>query len=295
MTPKQYWYTLSGSFTQPHFYVQILNQSLSKSIQFFGISAIFLGLISAWLMTQFAYPQYRQAFHQMTTQISDHYPSNLTVEWQNQHLSTNSEEPVSLYYPSTISQHPTELLAVLDPQLDPTQFDQVNQRLPASSLAVIGETDLFINDGLGNWSQLPLTDVPYFDQSFSLTSQTLPTVLDQAEKQFGQLLTVLQPVLYFILPLNFFVSGMWMGMWYALISQVILSLYGKNFGYKKIFQLSLHLIVVAQTVSLIAQYLYPNLSFSLFSLTYWSLFVVLTFTLRQVSAVKLVVPQKRQP
>ncbi len=294
MTPKQYWHILTGSLTQPTFYVQVLNQPFRRSLQFFLISSVLLGIASAWLMIQYRFPEYQRMFKEVTQEISQNYPDELSIQWQDQTLSTSNQEPLMIPYPHFFQAKPTQVAMVIDPSLDTTQFDQLNQRLPASSLSVVGSTQLLINDGLGNWSVLALADLPYFDQNFTINQQTLPGVLDQANHHFQQLLQLISPTLYVIWPLIYMFKNAWIILWYAIVGQFILSWYGKNFGFKKIYQLSLHLIVVAQLVEIVGQYLYPDLTFSLLSLTFWCLFIALSFTLKRVSAVKVVIPTSPQ-
>lgn len=293
MKPKTYWKALIGSVTQPAFYIQILNRPLSFSIRFFVISCVLLGVVSAFLTIQIRFPQFLDDFQAAMVKMEQNYPSDLVIHWSDGKLSTNTDQPLLVTYPESIGYRPTELLSMIDPQFNDDQLDQIGTQLPASTFSVVTQQNVLINDGLGNWTIIRLNELPYFNQDFEITHANLPIVVSQATHQFQQLLQIAKPVTFVLLPVIFLITGLWTAIWYTIIGQFLLTLYGKNFGFKKIYQLTLHLIFVAQCIAQLTLFLYPQVSFSMFSLSYWVLFIALSFTLRQVSAVKLVLPKNK--
>ena len=228
-------------------------------------------------------------------QIQQDYQSNLSLQWDDHKLTTQPNKSIVVPYPKDLpSLTNTNQLAVID-----TQVSDVHEALAANKLdslaplTVITNNKVFVSDLSGHWSALNLNDSPFFENSWTLNKQNLPTVISQAKNQINHLFFLAEFVYPFAFLLLTTLTTLFTTAIDSLLVFYIIKLFRRGFPYKKVFQLSLHVAVIAELVQLMTQRVgsfnqFTNATqFNMFTLTYWAYMMIILWTLRSVKMVQI--------
>jgi hypothetical protein len=280
MLPLTYWRTLVGSISNPHYYRESLPKSWWFSLRFFLISMMIIGLVLSAAIIKINFPQYQSQLKDIVQELANNFPADLELKWEQNQLTSNYSAPILVNYPSTFqppTEFPEKALIIL-----PNHNDQsVPQDVPASSLMVANQSQLFLTDFKGNWSHIPLADLPGLEQPLTLNQQTLPQFQENMNLFIDSSLQTSRHILPIALPVVIVVTQFFDSLFYALIGFIGLRFFSKQHTFRRIWQISLHLCVIAFALSQLAAYLYPKNELPLYALTFWILFSLVSWNLNQ--------------
>lgn len=271
MKPRTYWHTLVNTFSAPHYYLHVLNAKFSFSLRFFLTSCFLLTIISTFLFAKIDAPKYRYYINQGLSEFEQHYPEKLQIDWDTKELHSNVNEPVFVRYPSFSDDFvdaknvPKTLGLISTAQEKP---DDITQQASTSAFFVMTKDKLYMNRVGGNWTSASLTELDGFGAPFSVNKSNLHAHIENW-KTIGEnaitLLTYAHPFVFF---LQIVIGGLLVILFHVLFIYYLLMLFRRPLPFQKIFQIGLHVFVVAKVADMIAHYMFHPRSFPLFVLTF---------------------------
>lgn len=284
MKPRVYLFTLWNTLSSPQFYLGILNQKLSFSWRFFFTSYVLLSLISTVLFIVIDVPQWRQVSTNVAQQLVHNYPNNLIVRWDEKTLSTQPAQALFVPYPQNVPQgNLPHRIAIIN-----TQVTKIEDALPPNEeapLSVITQNALYVSDLKGGWSSTPLQALPEFEKPFVINRENVPLLVTQAQKVVSQALIFTQ----IVYPALFFIFGSLVAIlalaFNSFVIYFFVQLLGRPLSYNKVFQLSLHVGVVAELVQLVTRPIATTSELNMYGITFWLYMCLVLFTLRDVKQI----------
>ncbi len=242
------------------------------------MSYVLLGILAAVLFSLFSIPVYTSQIGNTSLQLENNFPATLKISWDKQQLVT-SEKPLILPYPQFLpSSGLPPTFGVIDPSKSSPNSD---------SFFFVNNNKLFVSAGPSNWSEFPLKELPGFENSFTIDKSSLPTFVQEwksAALQTLQAMPFFVPFAYiFFLP----VIRLFQILLDSLLIFLILRLANRKFSYQKIYQISLHITVVAETIRVLTDHLLGASNLPMFSLAFWGYFMIVFFQLRKVRMIQI--------
>lgn len=280
MRLKTYWHVLVNLLTSPEYYLKVITTKFSFSLRFFIMSMILLGLISAWRINQLTIPEFHQDAKLSLDELQENYPANLEINWADGKLSSSATYDIEISYPSFVEKND---------QLPPTlgyyvpqnlAIDEIGDRFDKKSLILITSQQLMINDLRGNWNQLPLKDL-ILDESFTLNKESIAAVVTQAKLDIGPMVELIKKINYLVMPVILVISKSWMALMEGFLVYLLFRLNQLKISFTRVYQFSLHLVVIAEIINQLTSWVYPHSLISMFSFAYWVIFSFVFWTQRK--------------
>ena len=281
MKLRTYCHALINTFSSALYYVDILNTKFSFSIRFFLISYFLLGIIGAKFFWSRVVPWLRNEIATSLEDFQQHFPPYLQVTWDGEQLQTVPTAPLTIPYPQFVPSDglPSELAII-----------NVLASAPPSStpaLLFVTKNTLFGFQGDNQWTELPLKDIPQLNQAFTITTETLPAFIDQAKHFSEQLLrfaAFAYPIAFVsvVAPLRLLSL-----LFESILLFFVLRLVNPFWTFRKIYQLSLHIAVVAETIQLVTTFFFHATALPMFTLAFWGYFMIILWQLRSVKLLPL--------
>jgi len=268
----------------PKYYRQILEKPFSFSITFLLTSYFLFTIFATVLFVLFDLPRIRSIVTQAESELQTHFPTDLEIHWDGQNLRSNNPQTLAIEFPSQLPKDsfPSSKLALLNTQVNETK--QVADKAEASSLLFISSNTLYVSNSNSGWSELPLDQV-IPNQPFTLNRQTLPSTIAYWKEVSNNLLQIAPfayPVGFFLLTVPLRLVGLFVE---AMVIFLLLRLINSQLSLGKIFQLLLHIGVIAELVQLVTASL-TQTSLPMYSLTLWGYFLVILPSLRELKVLK---------
>lgn len=281
MRPRTFWHTLIGTFTSAQYYRDILQAPVGFTVRFFIIAMILLGLTRAVYVHVKLVPNWKLQLTSVINQLERDFPNELVITWNGQSLQTSNQQIVEVPYPTSMKPEtdfwPPVFGYIVPESISPPDF---SNKVPSRSLFVASANQLFVSDSEGYWSDVPLHTVPGFDQEFTLSRATLPTFITSARNWTAEFWNWASSAVVFFSAAYVLLAGLWMSLLEGLFAYLVLRFSGLQLPYRKAVQVSFHLVIVAEVISQITLWLYGPTDIPLFSITFWSLFAYVIFTIR---------------
>jgi hypothetical protein len=267
-----------GLVTTPATYIRFLSFSKKKLIAFVLFSSVLLSIL--WSATTIAHqlPRVQTQLQQVATEFINHYPADLIISWDGKKLALAPEKQYSIYYPSIINsvvlQNSTELpdrIADFVPnQIDVVALNKHHQ----DALFVVSPTECAVQRADNEWQKLPLTDL-LSPESFTLTKTTLRNRIEQSYVLSPQLWRQVGVYISVVAPFLVLLGFIWNGSVLVVLAYIIaVKLYRAPLTGKQLVRVSIPILVTATLIQLLAELIYKDLPFSLLSIGYWLLLVL---------------------
>lgn len=283
MHPLVYSRMLKDTLTSIQSYLALPIKPFWRSVWFFLISCLLIGILSGLQFNAMQLPIWRENVAASFAELSEHYPEELSITWDTSQLELTPAEPIEVQYPSRLKPDTSvwpPLLAYITPE--ETEPQELVAHLPSRTLAIITPTTLYVSaqdSAEGNWNQTALADLPGFESAFAVTTETLPGYLQNGQTIADSVLEVLSWLSLVVWPLGLLLQLLWASLFDTLVFYFLLQLLGFRLPVKRAWQIVLHALVAASVVTLIATSLYPELSIPMRSLATWSILVYFLITL----------------
>jgi|SRR5579859_1008454 len=286
MKPKTYWYVLFNSFILPAYYLSILNTKLKFSLRFFLVSYVLLSLLATILFVVVQIPRWEMQLKNSAQEVVASFPSDLQIAWDGKMLHATNSQPLSIGYPKGFShENLPNVLAYLDTTTD--SLDTVNHKTSSHAFFVVTQSHLYVNGAENNSSNLELNQIYGFEKSFTITKGNI-TGYARSVKTFIQQALEGSVVFY---PFGFFMFMVASRLFSLLLDSVLifylLRVFRKPFPYWKVYQVGLHICVVAEFVELLTTRFVPNTGLPMFALAFWGYAIFIFSNLRNVKAVEI--------
>lgn len=281
MHPRTFILTLWGSLSSAAFYGSILRRSVWFSVRFVVIACLILGLLKAVDFNLRSIPQLQAQTTQLLARLEQEYPADLVFSWDMSTLSWQPPTTLSVPYPPEVSLNREGLPPVLA-QFSPQEGDPSTllTELPQRSLMLITPSTLYILNAGESWNTLPFTEVPGFESAFTISRDTLGDYLTYWQTLIAQTIQVLQIGSFVVFPLFTVIRLLVNSVIDATIFYFLIQLSGPRWRWSKVWQLTLHIVVVALLLETLIHWLLPSSTFPIFTITSWGLFVYLVLMLK---------------
>lgn len=274
MKPRVYLQTLVSVFTRTESYVLQIKKTFWFSLRFFIISMLILGINFAIRIRIREIPQLMADVSQTIIEVQEKYPNELELSWTGLKLESNLNEPLEIPYPESWTTEDADSLPPVLAYYLPGEVNSADfaDSLDKDSLIVITEGEFYLTDFRDGWSEVSLKNLVSSDE-LTVNKETLPGLLEQVSQFTDNTINQMKNVIFIVLPLFMIINSLVVTFFLSLLGFLLIKINNLKIGFKKTFQLSLYLVVVAETVNQIAGWLYPNIELSIFSLTFWAVFV----------------------
>jgi hypothetical protein len=275
--PRTYLHTLTNTFSSPLYYFHVLNANFNFSLRFFFVSYLLLTfLATAFFLTQ-DLPRYHRYIDQTMDQFAQQFPETAELNWDKETLSGNTTEPIEVKYPPFMKNEdlPPTFGYISTSSASATQ---VVTQTGKNSLFVVTASKVFISSPPNGWSDVSLKELLAPNQSFTLTKQTLPGFLSSWKTELHGLLDQIKYIYPFALLVFYLIARTITLFLDSLIIYYITQVSRKPLPLRKVFQVSLHVGVVAEFVQIITSRLFAHLTIPMFTVTYWVYMIIIMFT-----------------
>lgn len=280
--------SLIGSLSDLNYYVEILNTPLRFSLKFVAWFYLFLGILLTLIFVVKDLPQINSDINATRSELVTNYPDTLVFNWKDGQLSSNAEQPITVSYPSVFppSERLPKNLALID-----TDTDVAPENL--NVLFFVNRSKLFINSLQGNWAEVDLVKAIEV-QSATIDKTKIVELAESSKETQREAISVLPGLILIKETVGLFLSRIFILLLNSLIIQLIFQILNKPLTYKKVFQLGLHALIPAELLYQYSVLLFPQLGFSMFSLTFWLIMVLIIWHLRHLQVLQVSVEKDRQ-
>lgn len=273
-------HVITGSVTDLNYYVSVLNTPFRFSLKVIASFYMVLGLLLSVGFTLVELPQLSQNLDAARAELVEKYPSDLSLDWDGEKLSS-TWETFQVPYPSSFS--PLETA--------PKNLAEVNTATTdgptnSNALIYINQKNMYINSLQGNWSDSPILNLVGGEPQHVGRDEILKFAESSKTVQQDFLMSLpFLALLYFTIGTLFL--RMLMIVFNALIVQFSFQLMNKPLSYKKVYQLSLHILIPTELIHQISFLLAPKLEIPMFSLAFWMIVALLIWHLRNLKVLQI--------
>ena len=266
---------LKRLFTDLDVYLELSAGRLRTVIGLSLLGLLLLSFINATAVVLTQGPKLLQSLSQLADTAVSWWPADQVGQWRDGKLTFSpADTAVKLVaWPFPAPENLTKQLVAYSPQTltEPTtDFRQGD----TSALIFVSPDQFWVNQLNDGWSEpMPLTEMIGF-------TELAPGEYDKTgfAHLVGQAQNVLRKLLLMSLVLWPFLSvlGSWLSMAWFIVTEaalvwIITKLFGWHFSWVRLVKLNCLLVIPATAVQYLAGWIYPELTFSLFHITYWIL------------------------
>jgi hypothetical protein len=265
-----FFYTLYFSSTAVKKYSTLLKHSGKYILAYFFFWLICFTGVATLQFIYFQAPQYISVVTDSIKELQSSYPADLVLTWDGKTLQS-SKEPIIVSYPSAIVPDKLQIpphLAYISSQ---TTFEQIPE--VERYLFVVSPTELKVQDAAGNWNTHAVNTLLPNDSTITITHEgiTQSSLLAiQAITDRATSIQIAMGGIYFIwLVFTIVLTTIFR----SIPVFILLKIADSKTTIQKSLKLTALLVTPAIGVQTLAQFLYPNLEYSLDSLAFWLFFM----------------------
>jgi len=318
MKPKTYLQALKKTFTTPSYYLILMKTKRGFSLRFFLTSFLILGLTLALKITTVDIPKIKQSLLTDGQSIVKYFPEDLVLEWKNNNLETFQKQsngslqeysnPITLDYPKIFEDQKDSLpLTFLTYVNTDDSIEQISTDITSPSLIVVTKKNIFTkNIGSKNllldadedangdsWNHGELNSFLSETGSWQISKNTIDgqyeTFKDELNNDWQALNTavfIVTPILLTINRLLFLIN--------LIFIFIIIKINRLNISFKQLLKISLHVLVISETINQISNILYPNLEWSFFSFSFYAIIAFIFFYICNIKKMIYCLVKKRK-
>lgn len=266
--------------SDPHVYLEFLAQPWPRTLTLFLVVTGLIGALNGIRLVYQSGDEVLRFPQALSDEWVTNYPPNLVINWQDQSLTLEPTptQPVVIPWPAVLAQTGWPgPLAIYDPQAE-TQPADVAKSVPHEPLFILDQRQIWAKSAAGEWSQsFPLTDLPVLNEGDQTWNKA--AVVELLGQTVAQLRHWLKTGLV-MWPFASILLTWWVRIWFVLTESTLLwalgRLIGWRIGWKKLTKLVCLIVPVAEVINWLGHWLYPDLSWSLFHVTFWLLLAYLS-------------------
>jgi hypothetical protein len=272
---KNYFTTFLATITNPLIYRQLLQQRLKSSLQYFLISYLLISIVLSLFVTIFLAPDFYQTTQDVQAQLAQYIPDDAVVQLDQNRLSLQNA-PSPLKIPTT--NNPNQYLVIIDPDATAEDIKRLNTAILLTSNAFAINTQKPNDARIVPWRD--------FQTQFRLTK---PDIL-QEFATFQNGLTRLRPFLFVILLIPIFIilslSRLFFALVYTLGTSAVGTFLTRPFPYRSYLSISLHIMPLAEVLSLLEQLIYGHSFPQFFSIVFLGVSFIAILSLPKAIRIK---------
>lgn len=277
---QPWWQVLKRSTTDVRWYRSIDKKvSLWRSITFFTVMTLLINIIPAYQTVQQVFPMAQDVVSNAGKQLKAEFPRQAALEWDGEKLELRNEEYLQVPVPSQAREtdiFPSETLAIIDTQVDSLQNLQETELVRTLDPLLAITADQLAIDTESGWETFALNELLQTVPPTTVDAASVDRIADEVVAQTSAFLEMVRPWSYVIVPLGLTISRMISLTIAAVLIWVIWLITGNRRSFRKLWQISLHVAVIAGGIHAVQQLALPDLAFSMYSVSFW---IILTYVL----------------
>jgi hypothetical protein len=270
---KLFFKTLKLSFTDPKYYLDVLKAKFSFSLKFFLVAFLLLSLTRSLKFIFLEIPQLKSDFNQTLSQVKNNYPENLVIKWNQDNLELEGPEFLEVSYPSFVKTN-----SEMPPKFAYLTNNEINENNINKNFLINFDQQNLFAFGQPNYQSMPLKSLAGFEQEFTLDQEKMLEILPEVDRSFENLLknlTYLSPILFFI---GLILSRIWIVFFEIILAFLLIKINKLKISFKKLIQISLHIVVVLEIIWQISKLLYPTHNLALINIGFWVILIFIYWT-----------------
>jgi len=274
---KSYLITLTTVISSTRGYLDLLRDSWRSTWAFFVITLFLLSLSSIAHFYIKQVPEYKKDISQTFSEIATHYPADFSMVWNGQFL-TMTGVPLKVGYPAYIQADSYRLPQFLFQFQDQEAYrDQLKD---TQSLFVITPSAIYAQNRTQEWVDFKIADALDANTPFEINATNLPNVLGAWRETADSYLSLVTTGIAILLPFWLILSRVWDALLNSILLYFFFRLDSIAFKWKKCLQLALYVTIPAELIHQISDWLYPSLSLPMFAISFWTILMIIYYTLR---------------
>ncbi|MFZ5376106.1 MAG: hypothetical protein ACOZAN_00350 [Patescibacteria group bacterium] len=276
------------SFADVGYYLQLRQESIKQSSFFFLVFYGLLSMSSAALFINRDLPHYLSLAKQAAKEAVQHFDTTSSITWNGQRLQLTGQSVFEVFYPSFIDTKkeglPERLALIIDKNTSPTEYYNQKQQETSDPLVstafFLNQNSYYFQDAQRSWVQRNLNETIPPDVAFELSKIKLEQLVTQ---YLDPALTILDQhrfEIFIAISAWKMLAGMLIVVWNGLLASLVMRFYRIKTNFVQSFNWSIHLTILAQSINVFVQVIYPDVDFSIFTLSYWAIFTFLVISLR---------------
>lgn len=230
---------IKNSIYNPNFYNELLSKPFSYSLKYYFKLLTIISLVAAVFLSAFFIPAIKQVFQTSLNKIVESYPQGLEITVKDGKVSTNVPEPFFVKMPAQWKNTGDKVLENENLIVIDTKNSISVERFTSYKTMMLLTADSFIYMNEGKIVLQPISDV----KNFKLDKNQVVSFIDKV-KPFEKFIYPAVPFIIFIMQ-GFMLLSKFI---YLILGALLIWLVAKynqiNIGYKKSYQLGLHLITL---------------------------------------------------
>jgi hypothetical protein len=262
-------------FTELDVYLELSGARLRTVLSVFLVGLSALSFSNGTAAALLHGPEILKSSVQLADTVVSWWPADQVAHWRDGKLSITPApaETKQVAWPIVVPEELTKQFMAYSP-VSLSQPDDVFLKGEKSVLFLVTPDQLWVNQLDGEWSTtMPLVEV--FESTGEMSGDYSKADFTHLVGQTQAAVRKLLKVALILWPLMS-VFGTWLSMaWFVMIEAalvwLITKLFGWNLSWSRLAKLNCLLVIPATALQYAASWLYPELSFSLFHITYWVL------------------------
>ncbi len=271
--------TLVSSFSDLHYYASVLNLSVKTTLKlilcFYFLIALFqIGML--WIVD---IPEFQKNVQDISSSVIEEFPNEAVVNWDGQILTTSPEEIISVPYTSQTNIDVPENWATLDTSRSEAPVEK-------DSLFFVSNQNLHVLNFQTEYQSLPLIDLLGAEPQ-QFTKDEIVNEVNTSQAGFSEIKNLLPFIAFpFFWFGTFLIRTMMIGI-DSIIIYFIFTLLNRPLPYKKVLQLSWHVLIPVEVVHQLTKLLYPQSTVPMLSITYWVIMSLIIWNFRNLRMIKI--------
>jgi len=212
---------------------------------------------------------------------SNYFPADAILNWNGSELSLTGVESLDVPNNYTFLPQPpfTTHLLKIAPQLQKPEELDATQPKP---WILFGKNQAWIYDLDQNWSSVPLQQLLGADAAFQVTQSNYPDYQKQGLSALRGFEVVTRAAVTLVLPIAYTLVRLIVitldSIWIFFLLRLFVT---STLTFKKAWQLSLQIGLVAGMIGVIAEFIYPGTTTNLTAISFWLLFILVSLGIKK--------------
>ncbi len=246
----EFFKNIKNSIYGPNFYSEAISKPFSFSLKYYLLFALISAIFATIVLSFSVLPEMKSTLGELSTKVLQNYPTDLVVKIQNGKASTNAKEPFFVKIPGGAEAGVENLLAI-DTK---TPFD-LNKFQDYKSQCLLTENSLICYDK--NKGEIKIQSLEKF-HNITINKALVSSWVKKA----SVFLNLLYPFFFIGGIIIFFMAitaRLFYLLFFALLVWLVARLKKISIGYKKSYQLGMHLMTPAFIVTYFTFLFFPHL------------------------------------
>jgi hypothetical protein len=270
--------TLFRTVTDPSVYKEILTKTFKSSLSYFLITYALVSLIIAAVITTVYAPRLFPPLLANLEHLRAAFPQDTVLNVTPQELSVTGTSPVVISLKESLPANTTRNLLVINPQLIAEDINHQDTLvlLTSQALAISYPPEA---PTIFTWNEL--------DTHTTITAADFTANINQTIQTMMKIRTFLFPLSFFAVFTGFSLSRFLIALIYTLVTSAAGSLTGRPYPYKNYLNISLHISIIAEIITLFQTLIYSQTFPNFYLIIFFGVSLIAIYSLPKPTILRL--------